>query len=530
MPFRFVCVLILACLWGCQKPPVELVNPRLAVVRFDNQGSEEDRWVGEALGLALMGQFRERPELAVTVVEDEEGVRTLGAGRKLSGNYRRTAKGFEIRAVLTDAYSMRVLAQGVYRGSEAEIVALASRIGSELTGVRLEKLEGGEQEWRDLSRALVAKDEKALEQLVASHPEFLASYPHRIRQLLARNLRGDAVALAAKMPAGGYAVARAQVELQLADGDDKKLQAMEKLSALRSGDPLLAAELAQLASRLTRWDLAAKAYERLTVLERGKVEWWNSLGYAQANLGKLKEAVEALEQYRKLAPADPNAIDSLGEVNYMNRNFPEAARKFEEQVARFPAFQNLAGLRKAAFAYANAGDLKQADARFADWTKRVLAGLAPSGQALIRALWLARTGREQQAVEMLKKEAAESSGERRTLAEMHAAALRFGWRGERPAAADWKRWQTELAASAGRNELFAFALLAQDQPAELKRRQVVAATAQPQLAGLRQQMLAAVEALEGRDVDLEQGVFPLPPVEDSIVDALLFRKRPLVLR
>ena len=141
---------------------------------------------------------------------------------------------------------------------------------------------------------------------------------------------------------------------------------------MRQGDPRLLVELATLASGQGRWDLAAAQYRELTKIEVGKVEWWNGLGYAEANQLHLPAAVAALNEYRKLAPNDPNVVDSLGEVNYMNRNFKEAAKYFDEQWQRFPTFQGGVGWRKAALAYYYAGDLKTADLRYADWRFRTI--------------------------------------------------------------------------------------------------------------------------------------------------------------
>ncbi len=530
MRCKWAAVLLLLWLSGCTRPSAGPVNPRLALVRFDNHGAETDNWVGAALGLVMGAQLREDTTLAATLVEDQQGVRSLGAGRKLAGDYRRSGDGFELRSYLIDTQSTRVLAQGVYRLSERDLVEKSGAALRDLLGVEPAEIEANPRDWVELSKAWSAGSTEALEGFVAAHPGLGAAYPLLVRQWLAAGRRAEAQAVAARLPGTIDALSKAQVALLMAGDGAARLGALRQLTALRPADPQLAGELAQMAESLKEWAVAAESLGRLTRLEAGNVDWWNRLGYAEAHQGKLKEAVAALEQYRKLAPGDANAVDSLGEVNYMNRNFAGAARLFDEQVVRFPAFQNLAGVRKAAFAYANAGNLKQADARFGDWVGRVLAGAPPSAMALARALWLARTGRDEEALRLLDKESEASVGERRTLAVLHRAALRFGLRGERPGVEDWKRWEKELSQGPGRNEFVLFALLVQTQPLELKRQQILNATAQPQLAGLRQQLLDALQALEAPPADLKRGIIPLPSTEDGILDVLLLRKRPLVIR
>ncbi|MFN7543210.1 MAG: tetratricopeptide repeat protein [Acidobacteriota bacterium] len=524
-------LLLLWGLAGCTtKPEAGPVNPRLALQRFDNQGVETDGWVGAALGLVMGAQLREDQPLAAKLVEDQQGVRMLGAGRTLTGDYRRKGDGFELRAYLIDTQSTKVLAEGVYRMSEGDLVEKTAVVLRELLGAKPVEIEANSRDWVELGKAWSAGSAEALERFVVAHPGLGAAYPLLVRQWLAAGRRAEAQAVAARLPGTIDALSRADVAVLTAADGPGRLAALRQMNGLRPADPQLAGELAQMAESLKEWAVAAESLGRLTRLDAGNVDWWNRLGYAEAHQGKRKEAVAAIEQYRKLAPGDANALDSLGEVNYMNRNFAEAARLFDEQVARFPAFQNLAGMRKAAFAYANAGNRKQADTRFGDWMGRVLAGAPPSAAAWSRALWLARTGRDEEALRLLAKEREGSVGDRRALAMLHEAALRFGLRGERPGVEDWKRWEKELSQGPGRNQFVIFALLAQEQPLERKRQQILNATALPQLAELRRQLLEALEALEGPPADLKRGVFPLPSAEDGILEALLFRKRPLVIR
>lgn len=523
----FVCLLWQA---ACSRSSAAPANSRVTLVKFDNQSVAGEKWVALLISAAAMHQLQGGAEIALSLVDDAEGWRSNGSGRFISGHYRRDGERYRIQAFLTDAQSNRLLAKADGLASEQELPQAAGRLWATLLGVPAQELPAPAA-WIDFAKALASQDEASLAGFLEAQPGFAPAYPVLARQLIARGQPKEAQALAQAFPAGGDALSKAQLNFTLAASPQARHSALEALLVLRPRDPVLLADLAQGAANLRQWDQAAAHFEVLTRIEPSRVEWWNALGYAQANRLQLDKAVQALTEYRRLAPNDPNSIDSLGEVHYLNRRFPEAAGYFDEQARRYPAFQNGVGWRKAAFAYANAAKLKEADERFEQWMRLISAQASPSAQAFQRALWLARTRRAAPAFALLEREAAGSSGERKTLAGLHAAMLRFGLEGAVPAPAEWQRWGGELLEGNARNELLVFALLAQpvSNPADLRQR-VAAAVPQPQMAALRQELLAAVDALTGPDPDLKSGVFPLPNAQDSVIDALLLRKRPAVLQ
>jgi len=61
-------------------------------------------------------------------------------------------------------------------------------------------------------------------------------------------------------------------------------------------------------------------------------------------------AVKTMEGYAKLRPADANPLDSLGDVHYMYRKFPEAAAAYQQVAVKFPQFQAGGDYYKAAWA------------------------------------------------------------------------------------------------------------------------------------------------------------------------------------
>lgn len=63
---------------------------------------------------------------------------------------------------------------------------------------------------------------------------------------------------------------------------------------------------------------------------------WNQVGYAEALLGHADESMKALEQYRKLGGDESNAVDSMGETQFILSRFAEAEKHFLECAERFP--------------------------------------------------------------------------------------------------------------------------------------------------------------------------------------------------
>ena len=506
------------------------LNPRIAIAGFDNQSTIADRWVRPLLSYSIARQLQAESTMAANVVQDAEGWRTLGVGRVISGHYRREGQGIRIHAEVTDPASTRTLGQFDEVVEEAKLLEASTRLVSKLLGINPSPLNYDFAQWKGFAETQVEGSPEAMSSFLARSPGFAPAYPILAELLLRGGKREEALALKQKFPSSADALSRAQLDYALAPDAASKLAALEALSKLRKGDPRLLAELATIASGQGKWDLAAAQYRELTKIEAGKLDWWNALGYAEANQGQLPAAVAALNEYQRLAPNEPNALDSLGEVNYMNRNFKEAAKFFDEQWRRYPAFQGGVGWRKAAFAHYYAGDVKSADLRFAEWRKQVLGNLAPSGQAFQQALWLARSGRAQQARALLEKEAAESSGERKAIAGLHLAMMQFGLEGKVPAMATIQGWNQELKDPQARNEFFVFALMVQPaaNSAALKAR-IAAAVPQPQLAALRNELLAAGDILYSPVKPEKPKLFPLPNTIDTAVDALLLRWRLAVL-
>src|SRR5260370_5212451 len=87
----------------------------------------------------------------------------------------------------------------------------------------------------------------------------------------------------------------------------------------------------------------------------------NGLGYAEAEAGNLDAAKKALENYARQPNQETNALDSLGEVHFMNGRLAQAEKYFSQVTAPDPRFLAGAALMKAAYAHWLTGDLPVAD-------------------------------------------------------------------------------------------------------------------------------------------------------------------------
>lgn len=94
----------------------------------------------------------------------------------------------------------------------------------------------------------------------------------------------------------------------------------------------------------------AKVSEVLRGIAQAYPASWNQIGYAEATLGRKAEALDALEKYRKFGGDEANAVDSLGEAQFILKDYAAAEKQFSDCAARFPQSQQgrLAGLKAAA--------------------------------------------------------------------------------------------------------------------------------------------------------------------------------------
>lgn len=193
------------------------------------------------------------------------------------------------------------------------------------------------------------------------------------------------------------AIDRAQFQFlcALANGDSAaRLPALEKLAALLPSDPDLLRNVGELQLADRKFQAAADSLAAATRADPDDTAAWNELGYARAGNHDLRGAMQALQQYQKLLPADnPNGLDSLGEVSFFLGEFTAAEQYFLDANQKNANALGGRELLKAAEARMMTGDLAGADRIFAR---------QPRLTELDRALWEFITGRRKQAIARLQ--------------------------------------------------------------------------------------------------------------------------------
>jgi tetratricopeptide (TPR) repeat protein len=165
---------------------------------------------------------------------------------------------------------------------------------------------------------------------------------------------------------------RAQVvsELSALSGDRGSLAAaLEKQAQTLGSDAQAWARASEAWIRAQRPDQAEKVLTQALKLTPAIPEYLNQLAYARAYQGNVQGATAALDQYRKLRPGDPNALDSMGDVYYFNSRFVEASGFYREAYKLNPNFFNGISLLKAAYARLWTGDMDGAARTFEEYRR-----------------------------------------------------------------------------------------------------------------------------------------------------------------
>jgi len=145
------------------------------------------------------------------------------------------------------------------------------------------------------------------------------------------------------------------------------------------------------------WDLdrALEEFKKVLDMDPGRKMVYNDLGYVYAFRGDFTTAIKYIDEYRRLAPDEPNPFDSKGEILMMAGRLNEAIDQYQAALDRWPNFINSA--QKLSEIYLDLGNYEKASF-YAD---KALA-LAPSEKAKIefkyyRAMLLWRFGKIKQA-------------------------------------------------------------------------------------------------------------------------------------
>jgi tetratricopeptide (TPR) repeat protein len=115
-------------------------------------------------------------------------------------------------------------------------------------------------------------------------------------------------------------------------GDEPAMaSSLNRLYELIPNDPRISFEVGQRAFEHGEWERAAIAYSR-SAAAKPNCDAFNSLGYALAMDERYAFAISALERCVELAPNEPNALDSLGEIYLAAGRLTDAEAAFQRSV------------------------------------------------------------------------------------------------------------------------------------------------------------------------------------------------------
>ncbi len=373
---------------------------RLAIFPFSNlTGDAALDWVANA-GPAILTEELSAGAHVLPLRASSVGTAALeNATQFLHCTFTQRSGSLQIQYALEDAELHRMIKTGSVDGSALFAVSALART-LDADGARPFSTPNPD--------ATAAWGRGEFERAVALDPDFGTAWASWIAQTaqagkpdLAAELAGRALARASlRTP-----LDKAQIQLSLATLRQDPVARAAALTELvrlapRDTGPLLSLAALQLQAR--KYPEAQELYRRVLAIDPRNVDALNSLGYAEGENGDLAAATKTFEAYGQLPNQANNALDSLGEVYFMNGRFAEAEKYFAQVSAREPNFLKGAPLMKAAYAHWLGGDLAGADRLM----QKYLAFLVQQNDPLAvwrEAVWFGATGRLEQAMATLAK-------------------------------------------------------------------------------------------------------------------------------
>jgi len=407
---------------------------RLGVLPIENLSSDLHLdWRSRAAAAVVVYDLAGARNIFANQVDSLSAAQSMQASRLLEGYFFERNGRIGIRATLEDLGKAKVLESFELDGAaSAGFLPLTNELARRLNSDARVFGTSNENAFRFYGEALAARDSKAVEQALQqatdADPGFAAGYVDRAKMLAETGDReGVRQVVQAGQRARPDAIDGANLEYvaAAASGDaSDRMKALELLTAATPANANIFRELGEMRFAGREFQRAAMEYRAAAHLDPNEARTWNELGYALAWTKDSSGAREALGQYQKLAPGDANALDSLGEVSYLDGDFKSAAESFERAAAKNPS-----ELLKAAQARMMMGDLQSADGLVAKHL-----GRGASGQVQI-AQWEFLTGREKAGTARMEKLAAESNGDLQSVAFSQLAIWKLET-GDRTAAAD----------------------------------------------------------------------------------------------
>jgi Flp pilus assembly protein TadD len=430
-PQKFLAAaVLLLILTGCQQktagPP-----PRYAFLRFENlSGDPTLEWAARAasevlsqsLDRALDGAvlstgalnraasgFAASPADVPGASGERSKAELAGANRLISGYFERVGGKLRFSASEEDLSTHKTVRLLSAEGPQP--LAAIRQLASEFSPSARPALTQNPEVLRLYASALEEPTDRAvsdLQQAVRLDPSCASAWVSLIDALVLRGDRSAALdAVAAALGNKLDPAHKASVELQKAVLENDRPARLAALKALSDANPADLSLLRTLAeSEVAAGDFAKAAahWKRLREVLPEDRNAWNQFGYALAWSGDFTGALQAMKEYGARWPSDPNPLDSAGDVDYMYGKFADAAANYLKANEKNPQFLAGGELYKAAWAQFRAGDKVKAETSFEQF-RSARQKTDPSGLTLFGADWLYRTGREKQAMDLLRKAA-----------------------------------------------------------------------------------------------------------------------------
>lgn len=419
---------MLCTLAGCAPAPTRTVE-RIALLPFDNlTGDASLDWIRAAGPAILAGQVAGSTHLFAVLAPTRSEAVFAGATRlvycSVSRNPRKAAgPALRFDYAIEDAGTHKMASTGSIDGALLFTMNTLART-----------LDPAARPFSSSHpEAVAAWGRGEFERALALDPDFGSAWVSWIEQLTRSGKPQEAVAAAEKALSRASLrspLDRARIQLLAAglrEDQPARVAALTALAALAPTDTGTLLALAEAEQFERHFPQSSAWYRRVLAAEPGNAGARNGLGYAEAEAGQLDAAVRDLELYGRLPDQATNALDSLGEVYFMNGRFAEAEKYFSQVTARDPGFQGGVALLKAAYArwLSSPGNRAAADAIL----RRYLAARAQQGDANViwqEAAWLYSTGRPQAAIAKLASMPAGQMAAQKTTIERQLAV----WRGE----------------------------------------------------------------------------------------------------
>lgn len=400
-------VLALALL-SCAKAP-DSITPRYAFARFENlTGDPSLDWVArvsaDCLARSLGGSALSPAALnraAGNMVSSDRAKATLaGATHLVSGSVEKA--GSLLRLEATDEDLATHATTRILAAQAAQPIPALQELARQLSSSPKPLPTTNPEALRLYASAFdkpAAETTETLHEATRIDPDFSLAWLG-IAELNPTEANVDA-ALTHKLNPIDKAALRV---LKAAIDKDKpaRVAALRDLAALTPADLTLRKSLAENETAMGQFAQAAADWKIVGEAIPTDRDAWNQRGYALAWTGDFNAALDAMKSYAARWPEDVNPLDSTGDVNYLAGRFADAASWYLKAQQKNPQFLAGGDLYKAASAQFRAGDRRKADASFEQF-RAARAKQNPPAFSLLEADWLARTGREKEAIAMLRR-------------------------------------------------------------------------------------------------------------------------------